>query len=335
MRILVTGAAGFIGFHVCKQLLSLQHQVIGLDNLSDYYDPALKTARLSLLGIDTSAEDTSTVKYEHNGFIFYKADITDKKSLDAVFEQHPFDVVINLAAQPGIRFSIKNPDASVNNNILGFFNVLDCVRKYRSKHFVFASSSSIYGNNKVPFDVNDNTDKPVSLYAATKKANEVLAYSYSHLHKIKTTGLRFFTVYGPWGRPDMAYFSFTKSIIEGAEIQLFNNGHLYRDFTFIDDIVKGIVAVAENTNEGNSTVIPYTIYNIGNDQPVQLLEFVKTLEEIIGKKANVKMMPMQPGDVFSTHADITELEKDYGFAPVTALKTGLSEFVQWYKGFYQ
>ncbi len=334
MKILVTGAAGFIGFHLVSQLLAKNHIVVGIDNLNDYYDPQLKIARLKELGLTIDIKDEMVKRSEKDNFFFYKTDITNKEILEEIFVQHSFDIVINLAAQAGVRYSLQNPAAYINSNINGFFNIMECVRKFKPKHFIFASSSSVYGNNKVPFDVTDKTDTPVSLYAATKKSNEVLAYSYSHLYKIKTTGLRFFTVYGPWGRPDMAYFSFTKSILNSREIQLFNNGHLYRDFTYIDDIVAGIIAVAEHTNGSSNIQVPYKIYNIGNHKSVQLLEFVKVLEGLLKKKAITKMMPMQQGDVYSTYADISELEKDYGFAPSTNLEDGLKEFVKWYRAYY-
>ena len=334
MRILVTGAAGFIGFHVVKKLLEKKHVVVGVDNLNEYYDPQLKTARLRELGIEVDLNDNRVNRFEKDDFVFYRMDITNKESLEEIFVQHSFEIVINLAAQAGVRYSLQHPAAYINSNIIGFFNIMECVRKFKPKHFIFASSSSVYGNNKVPFDVTDPTDTPVSLYAATKKSNEVLAYSYSHLYKIKTTGLRFFTVYGPWGRPDMAYFSFTKSILQEKEIQLFNNGHLYRDFTYINDIVAGIIAVAEYTNGNTTTQVPYKIYNIGNHKSVQLLEFVKVLEDLLKKKAVIKLSPMQLGDVYSTYADISELEKDYGFAPSTDLEEGLREFVKWYQSYY-
>ncbi|MEP6674209.1 MAG: NAD-dependent epimerase/dehydratase family protein [Ferruginibacter sp.] len=334
MKILVTGAAGFIAFHVIKKLLEKKHIVVGVDNLNEYYDPQLKISRLKELGIIVDIHDDMVNRFEKDDFIFYRMDITNKEILEEIFVQHSFDTVINLAAQAGVRYSLQNPAAYINSNIIGFFNIMECVRKFRPKHFIFASSSSVYGNNKVPFDVTDNTDNPVSLYAATKKSNEVMAYSYSHLYKIKTTGLRFFTVYGPWGRPDMAYFSFTKAILKGKQIQLFNNGHLYRDFTYIDDIVGGIIAVAEYTNGSSTIQVPYKIYNIGNHKSVQLLEFVKVLEMLLQKKASIKLSPMQPGDVYSTYADISELEKDYGFSPSTDLEEGLKEFVKWYQSYY-
>jgi UDP-glucuronate 4-epimerase len=334
MKILVTGAAGFIGFHLVNKLLAKKHCLIGIDNFNDYYDPQLKVARLNEQGIQVDLDDSVTKRYERENYVFYRADITNREIMEEIFIQHAPEIVINLAAQAGVRYSLQNPSAYIASNINGFFNIMECVRKFKPRHFIFASSSSVYGNNKVPFDVYDKTDTPVSLYAATKKSNEVMAYSYSHLYKIKTTGLRFFTVYGPWGRPDMAYFSFTKSILQGKEIQLFNNGHLYRDFTYIDDIVDGITAIAEYTNGNSIGQAPYKIYNIGNHQSIQLLEFVKLLQELLGKKAITKLMPMQPGDVYSTYADVSELEKDYGFAPSTQLRDGLTEFVKWYKDYF-
>ncbi len=329
MKILVTGAAGFIGFHTVRELIAQNHVVVGIDNLNDYYDPLLKTARLKQLGVHMDQQEKKPV-YESGPFTFYRADINDREAVTAIFDKHNFETVIHLAAQGGTRYSLLDPDSYIKININGFFNILECVKKAKPLHFIFASSSSVYGNNKVPFEVTDNTDTPVSLYAATKKSNELLAYCYSKLHNIRTTGLRFFTVYGPWGRPDMAYFSFTNALMEGKEIPLYNNGELYRDFTYIDDIVKGILAVTEKNNTGDS----FKIYNIGNHKSVQLLDFVKLLEELSGKKARLNLVPMQPGDVYATCADISEIQKDYGFIPSTGLKEGITKFMDWYRGYF-
>ena len=332
-KILITGAAGFIGFHLSKLLLDNDYEVIGIDNLNDYYDPNLKKDRLEILG-------------KNNNFIFHKIDLKDKTEVDKTFETYRPNYVINLAAQAGVRYSLKNPYAYVDSNLIGFMNILEACRSYPVKHLIYASSSSVYGGNKVaPFSTSHNVDHPVSLYAATKKSNELMAHTYSHLYKIPTTGLRFFTVYGPWGRPDMAYFSFTKNIIEGKPIKVFNYGNMERDFTYIDDIVEGIYKLLdvipkpnpdwdETKDDISTSFAPYKIYNIGNNQPVQLMKFINILEEKIGKKAEKIYMDMQPGDVLRTYADVSDLEKDIGFKPSTSIEEGLEKFVAWYKDYY-
>lgn len=332
-KILITGAAGFIGFHLSNLLLNKSFYVIGIDNLNDYYDPNLKRDRLEIL------------KQKKN-FIFYKVDLNNKKEINKIFEIHRPEYVINLAAQAGVRYSIKNPYAYIDSNILGFMNILEACRNYPVKHLLYASSSSVYGGNKViPFSTNHNVDHPVSLYAATKKANELMAHTYSYLYNIPTTGLRFFTVYGPWGRPDMAYFLFTKNIIEEKPIKVFNNGKMERDFTYIDDIVEGVYKLLnvipepnpnwDETRDGISTSFaPYKIYNIGNSTPVKLETFISILEKKIGKKAKKIYMEMQPGDVLRTYADVSDLEKDIGFKPSTSIDEGLEKFVKWYKEYY-
>ncbi len=333
MKILITGAAGFIGFHLSKKLLDQSYQVIGIDNLNDYYDPKLKEARLNILS-----------KYDE--FIFHKVDLKDKPAIDSIFETYRPTYVINLAAQAGVRYSIENPYAYVDSNLVGFMNVLEACRNYPVKHLLYASSSSVYGGNKVaPFSTNHNVDHPVSLYAATKKSNELLAHSYSHLYNIPTTGLRFFTVYGPYGRPDMAYFSFTKDILAGNPIKVFNHGKMERDFTYVGDIVEGIEKLIDNTPVANTewdeskddlstSFAPYKIYNIGNNNPVQLMRFINALESAIGKEAEKIYMDMQPGDVLRTFADVSDLERDVNFKPSTSIEDGLKKFVTWYKDYY-
>ena len=321
-KILVTGGAGFIGFHLIKRLLGLNYEVIAIDNLNDYYDVNLKEERLKILEKNSS-------------FSFRKTDISDKEELENIFEENNFDIVINLAAQAGVRYSINHPDSYIVSNIIGFYNVLECCRNYPVKHLLFASSSSVYGKNKkVPYSTSDKVDQPVSLYAATKKSDELLAYAYSNLYDIKVTGLRFFTVYGPYGRPDMAYFSFTKNIIDDKEIKVFNNGDMYRDFTYIDDIVEGIVKLLDKLPLEDENGVSYKIYNIGNNNPVKISKFIEILEKEIGKEAKKVYLPMQPGDVYQTYADITDLTKKTGFVPKTTLEDGLSKFVKWYKEFY-
>lgn len=320
-KYLVTGAAGFIGFHVSKRLLERGDMVLGLDNLNDYYDVSLKEARLALLA--------------HPNFRFVKLDLADRDGMKELFENENFDVVIHLAGQAGVRYSLKNPNAYVDSNLVGFVNVLEGCRHAKVGHLVFASSSSVYGANvEVPFSVEHRVDHPISLYAATKKANELMAHSYSHLYGMPTTGLRFFTVYGPWGRPDMALFGFTKAILEGKPIDVFNDGKMRRDFTYVDDIVEGILRVAEHLPEPCETGAKYKIYNIGNDQPVELEHFIETLETALGKKALKNYLPMQPGDVLSTHADIGDLRNDVGFKPATPISEGIQKFVAWYRDYH-
>jgi UDP-glucuronate 4-epimerase len=334
MKILITGAAGFIGFHLSKKLLDDSYQIIGIDNLNDYYDSSLKQSRLEIL-----------VKY--NNFNFHKVDLKDKTAVDSIFETYQPTHVINLAAQAGVRYSIENPYAYVDSNLTGFMNVLEACRNYPVEHLLYASSSSVYGGNKVaPFSTNHNVDHPVSLYAATKKSNELMAHTYSYLYGIPTTGLRFFTVYGPYGRPDMAYFSFTKDILAGKPIKVFNHGKMERDFTYVDDIVEGIVKLIEKAPTANkewdeskddlsTSFAPYKIYNIGNNNPVQLMRFINALESELGKEAEKIYMDMQPGDVLRTYADVSDLERDINFKPSTSIEDGLQKFIQWYKEYYK
>ena len=329
-EILVTGAAGFIGFHLCKRLLDDGFAVAGMDNMNDYYDPSLKEARLAILqGSD--------------GFNFTRLDLADQQGMEDLFNKTKPSIVVHLAAQAGVRYSVANPHIYVSSNINGFLHVLEGCRQHQIKHFVFASSSSVYGlNTKMPFSEKDHTDHPVSLYGATKKANEMMAHSYSHLYGIPTTGLRFFTVYGPWGRPDMAYFSFTKAILEGKPIRLFNQGKMKRDFTYVDDIVEGVVRIMTKPAKPNpgwsggmpdpsSSSAPYRIYNIGNNQPVELGRFVEILEECLGRKAIKEFYPLQQGDVIETFADIDSIFRAVGFRPKTTLEEGLGKFVKWYQ----
>ena len=333
MKILVTGAAGFIGFHLSKRLLAGSYQVIGLDNLNEYYDVRLKEERIKILE-------------KHPNFTFYKTDLGNLESLKQLFADHSIRIVFNLAAQAGVRYSLKNPHAYVLSNLLGFLNVLEACKDYSVEHLIYASSSSVYGSNtKIPFSPKDSVDHPVSMYAATKKSNELMAHTYSHLYKIPTTGLRFFTVYGPWGRPDMAYYSFTKNIFEEKTIKVFNQGDMSRDFTFIDDIVEGMIRLIDHPPKSNnywdrnnpdpsSSYAPYQIYNIGNNNPVNLMKFIQILEKLIGKKAKVEFSPMEPGDVKVTYADISSLQKDIGFSPSTPLEIGLGQFIEWYKEYH-
>ncbi|MDT2808524.1 NAD-dependent epimerase [Vagococcus lutrae] len=334
MKILITGAAGFIGASLSKKILEdTNFNIIGIDNLNDYYDVQLKHDRLKKIE-----------KYDN--FKFKKIDLVDKLSINNLFATENFDVVINLAAQAGVRYSIENPQAYVDSNLIGFMNLLEACRNNPVKHLIYASSSSVYGGNtKIPFSTEDNVDHPVSLYAATKKSNELLAHSYSHLYKIPTTGLRFFTVYGPYGRPDMAYYSFTKNIIEGNPIKVFNNGDMERDFTYIDDIVEGIYRLIDSPPQSNnqwneyngvsSSFAPYKIYNIGNNQPVSLMKFINIIEKNVGKKANKIFIGMQAGDVKQTYADISDLKKAVDFQPSTSLDKGIEKFVKWYKEYYE
>jgi len=333
-KVLVTGAAGFIGFHLAKRLLKEAYQVVGIDNINPYYEVALKEARLEKL------------KNEPN-FSFYKSDLSDREQLGDIFDGVGFDVVVNMAAQAGVRYSIENPYAYVDSNLVGFVNLLECCRHQQVKHLVFASSSSVYGaNTNMPFSVHHNVDHPVSLYAATKKANELMAHTYSHLYQLPCTGLRFFTVYGPWGRPDMALFLFTKAILENKPIKVFNNGKMQRDFTYIDDIIEGVIRVMGRLPEANPTwngdapdpgtsSAPYKIYNIGNNNPVALIKFIEVIESVLGLKARKEFMDMQPGDVTATYADVDDLMADVGFKPATPIETGIERFVEWFKEFYQ
>ena len=327
-KILVTGAAGFIGAYLSERLLDMGVTVVGIDNLNDYYDVSLKDARLKMLN-----------SYEK--FSFVKMDISDKAAIDKLFSDEKFNIVANLAAQGGVRYSITNPDVYINSNIIGFFNILEACRHNPVEHLVYASSSSVYGTNKkVPYSTSDKVDNPVSLYAATKKSNELMAHVYSKLYKIPSTGLRFFTVYGPMGRPDMAYFGFTNKLVKGEKIQIFNHGDMKRDFTYIDDIVTGIVNVIGKAPVETEDGAPYAVYNIGNNSPEDLLYFVETLEKclmhegIIKKAAEKEFLPMQPGDVYQTFADVDALARDFDFKPSTPLEEGLTKFAKWYKEFY-
>jgi len=333
MTVLVTGAAGFIGFHVAKRLLADGHQVIGLDNLNDYYDPALKAARLAQL---TPAPR----------FRFERVDLRDQAEIASVFQHQRPDRVVHLAAQAGVRYSLVNPHAYTDANVVGFLNVLEGCRSHRVEHLVFASSSSVYGaNTKLPFSTRDNVDHPVSLYAATKKANELMAHAYAHLYGLPCTGLRFFTVYGPWGRPDMALFLFTRAILEDRTIDVFNEGRMQRDFTYVDDVVEGVVrllARAPSPDPGWSadrpdpatSRAPYRIYNIGNDRPIELLRYIEILETCLGKTARKNLLPIQPGDVPATWADVDDLVRDIGYQPRTTVEEGIARFVEWYRAYY-
>lgn len=330
---LITGAAGFIGFHLTLALCRLNHRVIGYDNINDYYDIKLKYARLNELGINREAAEIFKNKVESNkyNFTFYRAELEDDLFLDELFNHFHFDGVINLAGQAGVRHSIDNPKAYGKSNVIGFLNILECCRKYGTKQLLYASSSSIYGNsNDVPFSISQNVDNPISLYAATKKANELMAHSYSHLFNLKTIGLRFFTVYGPWGRPDMAMFLFTDAILNNQPLKVFNNGDLSRDFTYIDDIIQGMLKLIEVEHQEF-----YQLYNIGNSKPVKLLDFIKFIEKITNIKANLLMLPMQPGDVNQTWADVDDLKIKFGYNPQFTVETGVKNFIDWYKFYYK
>ena len=332
-RVLVTGAAGFIGFQLSRRLLNDGVRVTGVDNLNPYYDVQLKQDRLDQIASDDK-------------FTFVNLDLVDRTALEDLFDHNNFDVVVNLAAQAGVRYSLTNPQAYVDSNLVGFVNILECCRHHQVKHLVFASSSSVYGaNTNMPFSIHHNVDHPVSLYAATKKANELMAHTYSHLYGLCCTGLRFFTVYGPWGRPDMALFLFTKAISEGKPIKVFNHGKMQRDFTYIDDIIEGVVRVMAHLPEANpawrgdnpdpgTSYAPYKIYNIGNNNPVQLLEFIEEIESALGKKAQKEFLDLQPGDVPATYADVDDLMQDVGFKPETSIATGIRRFVDWYRDYY-
>jgi UDP-glucuronate 4-epimerase len=328
MKVLVTGVAGFIGYHLAQRLLAEGVQVYGIDNLNDYYDVVLKKDRLALANSQA-------------GFTFQFLDLADREGITQLFQEQRFDYVVNLAAQAGVRYSLQNPFAYADSNLSGFVNLLEGCRQSQIKHLVFASSSSVYGaNTKVPFAVSDNVDHPISLYAASKKANELIAHVYSHLHNLPVTGLRFFTVYGSWGRPDMAYFKFVKAISEGKPIDVYNYGKMKRDFTYIDDVIEGVMRVMYKPPEANSSVAatsiaPYKIYNIGNNSPVELMTFIEVLEQALGKTAQKNLLPMQPGDVPCTYADVDDLIKDVGFKPSTPIDEGLHHFVNWYREYYK
>ncbi|MGB3145384.1 MAG: NAD-dependent epimerase, partial [Maribacter sp.] len=341
MKILVTGAAGFIGFFVSKSLVDKGHQVVGLDIINDYYDVNLKLARLKELGIssmDAEKSNSLTNSHKFSNFSFIRMALEDRENLPEFFEIQGFDKVCNLAAQPGVRYSLENPELYVDSNIVGFLNILECCRKFKVKHLVYGSSSSVYGqNSKIPFETKDPVDHPVSLYAATKKSNELMAHAYAHLYQFKTTGLRFFTVYGPWGRPDMAMFLFTDAIANHKPIKVFNNGELERDFTYIDDIVEGVVRILE-TSIDKEHLKPqeenYKIYNIGNSKSVKLMDFISAIENSLGISAKKEMLPMQPGDVTKTWANVDDLIKDYNYQPHTPVNIGVERFVKWYKSYY-
>ncbi|MBE9129700.1 MULTISPECIES: NAD-dependent epimerase [unclassified Coleofasciculus] len=331
VKVLVTGAAGFIGYHLSQRLLAQGDTVIGLDNLNAYYEVSLKQDRLAQIENEP-------------GFSFYKLDLADRDGMAQLFAEESFEIVVHLAAQAGVRYSLKNPHAYVDSNLVGFMNILEGCRHSDIKHLVFASSSSVYGaNTKVPFSVEDNVDRPVSLYAATKKANELMGHAYSHLYNIPMTGLRFFTVYGPWYRPDMALFLFTQAILAGQPINVFNYGRMQRDFTYVDDVVEGVMRVmekipqpgeSENLSPGQKKSAPYKLYNIGNNQPVELLRLIEVLENCLGKTAVKNMLPMQPGDVPTTYADVNDLMRDVGFRPNTPIEVGVERFVNWYRSYY-
>jgi len=334
MNFLVTGAAGFIGFHVSQRLLAAGHQVVGIDNLNDYYDVNLKHARLDLINTDS-------------GFTFIEMDLADRDAIASLFDQHTFQRVIHLGAQAGVRYSIENPHAYADSNLIGHLNILEGCRHHKIEHLLYASSSSVYGlNRKMPFSTEDSVDHPVSLYAATKKANELMSHTYSHLYQLPTTGLRFFTVYGPWGRPDMALFKFTRAMIAGEAIDVYNQGQMKRDFTYIDDIAEAIVRLQDvipqqddnwtvETGSPATSSAPYRVYNIGNSQPVTLMNYIEAIEKALGITAKKNLMPMQPGDVLETSADTEALYKAIGFKPQTGVEEGVKNFVEWYRDFYR
>ena len=352
MKILVTGTAGFIGSHLAKRLLERGDEVVGLDSINDYYDQNVKYGRLERSGIISALIDGAGIPYgklltseKDSNYRFIKLNLEDKNSMMQLFEQEKFDAVCNLAAQAGVRYSLTNPDAYMDSNIIGFMNILEACRHHNVKNLSYASSSSVYGlNEELPFSTNHNVDHPISLYAASKKSNELMAHTYSHLFDISTTGLRFFTVYGPWGRPDMALFLFVKAALEGKPIDVFNNGEMLRDFTYIDDIVEGIVRVIDNPaksnknwdkKESSSSSAPYKIYNIGNNNPVKLMDFITAIENKLGKIIQKNMMPIQAGDVPATYADVTDLVQDLGYKPATPIQEGINKFIDWYLEFFK
>ena len=339
MKILITGTAGFIGFHLAERLLNEGHIVIGIDQVNDYYDVNLKKDRLAFSGIawnDSLYKGARSSKHEH--YIFYKVSLEDKTAVNSIFKKEQPDAVCNLAAQAGVRYSLENPDAYIQSNIIGFQNIIEACRQYKVDNLSYASSSSVYGGNEnLPFSTKDRVDSPISLYAATKKSNELVAHTYAHLFGIRTTGLRFFTVYGPWGRPDMALFLFTEALQRGEPINVFNHGQMLRDFTYIDDIINGLIKVIMNPAEKpkkksdlNPTLAPYKIYNIGNNTPVKLMDFIRAIEEAFGKKFQMNMMDIQPGDVRSTFADVDDLVNDFNYKPNTSIKDGVQKFVSWF-----
>ena len=345
MKILITGTAGFIGFHLANRLIARGDEVIGLDGINDYYDVNLKYGRLAVAGIERKKVEynklVKSTKYDNYKFI--QLNLEDRENIFKLFKEEKFDKVCHLAAQAGVRYSLTNPYAYIDSNIVGHINILEAVRHNGVKALSYASSSSVYGlNEKQPFSTDDNVDHPISLYAATKKADELMSHTYSYLYNIPTTGLRFFTVYGPWGRPDMALFKFVKNILEDKEIDVYNYGNMQRDFTYIDDIVEGIIRVIDNPPKGNpewsgnpsESKAPYKVYNIGNGSPVKLMDFIEAIEENLGKKAKKNLLPMQPGDVPSTYADTSHLQKDVGYKPNTSIKEGIKNFIEWYRDFY-
>ena len=345
MKILITGTAGFIGFHVVNRLIARGDEVIGLDSINDYYDVNLKYGRLAVVGIEREKIEynklVKSTKYDNYKFI--QLNLEDMENIFKLFKEEKFDKVCHLAAQAGVRYSLTNPYAYIDSNIVGHMNILEAVRYNGVKALSYASSSSVYGlNQKQPFSTDDNVDHPISLYAATKKCDELMSHTYSYLYNIPTTGLRFFTVYGPWGRPDMALFKFVKNILEDKEIDVYNYGNMQRDFTYIDDIVEGIIRVIDNPPKGNTkwnglpseSKAPYKVYNIGNGSPVKLMDFIEAIEEELGKKAKKNLLPMQPGDVPSTYADTTHLQEDVGYKPNTPIKYGIKKFIEWYREFY-
>ena len=349
MKILVTGTAGFIGFHLSRKLIERGDEVVGLDCINDYYDVNIKYDRLKLKGILKSEIEYSKIieSKKHKNYRFIKLKLEDKEQINKLFQEEKFDVVCNLAAQAGVRYSITNPDVYIQSNIVGYLNIIEAVRHNNVKHFVYASSSSVYGlNETMPLSTNHNVDHPISLYAASKKSNELMAHTYSHLYNIPTTGLRFFTVYGPWGRPDMALFLFTKAILNNKSIKVFNHGKMIRDFTYVDDIVKGIVRVIDNPPTGkpewtgkkpepSSSKAPYKIYNIGNNNPVKLMDFISAIEKKLGKIAEKQMLPMQAGDVPATSADVSDLVEDLNYKPNTTIQYGIDRFIDWYVEYFK
>ena len=353
MRILITGTAGFIGFHLANRLLERGDEVVGIDNINDYYDVNLKYDRLEVAGISREAvlpSPSGKPHYvhseKHSTYKFVQANLEDRDTIDRIFKEHQFDAVVNLAAQAGVRYSIINPHAYIQSNIVGFANILEACRHNGVKHLAYASSSSVYGlNEKMPLSTSDNVDHPISLYAASKKSNELMAHTYSHLYGLPTTGLRFFTVYGPWGRPDMALFLFTKAMQEGSPIKVFNHGNMVRDFTYVDDIVEGIVRVIDNPPAGNpdwqgekpdpsTSKAPYKVYNIGNNNPVKLMDFIKAIEKKLGIEAQKEMLPIQPGDVPATFANVEDLVENLGYKPETKIQDGIDAFIDWYREYY-
>ena len=347
-QVLVTGSAGFIGFHLTRKLLERGDSVIGLDSINDYYDPELKYSRLDETGIEKTdiKKGTAVQSKKYDDYIFYQAKLEDKKTIDKVFKSHNITKVVHLAAQAGVRYSRENPYAYLDSNLYGFLNIIEACRHHNVKHLVYASSSSVYGLNKsMPFSIHDNVDHPISLYAASKKSNELIAHSYSYLFNLPVTGLRFFTVYGPWGRPDMALFLFTDAIINGKTLNAFNQGKMARDFTYVDDIIEGVVRVLDNPPVSNenwdavksdpaSSSAPYSVYNIGNNNPVKLMDFIRAIEDSIGKKAKINYRPMQPGDVPKSWADVEDLVVNFDYRPGTDIKTGVQNFIDWYLQYY-